>query len=204
MVRVQHSFTTIANGAFQGYYVNSATMKRRRQLGRPQAAKERPIAPAKSQKEAEEPRTVRQGSRASVEPESRHLAPAPITRTSADNVNVAQRSQSVAVPSPRPASAQPIQADVRRPSNVAQYSAAAHPGYPQTAQYAYSAPQAVQYAPHSAAAYDAPPPYSDETKRGGGGSQPSTTGTQGFQSLYATAGGPPRAANQSQRRHDAR
>lgn len=182
-----------------GYYVNSETMKRRRRLGRPQAAKERPIAPAKSQKEAEEPRTARQGSRVSVEPESRHLPPPNITRTSADSISMAQRPPA-AVPSPRPASAQPTQADVRRPSNTGQYPAAAHPGYPQMAQYAYSAPQAAQYG-----AYDtAPPPYSDETKRGGGGSQPSTTGTQGFQSLYATAGGPPRAANQGQRRHDAR
>ncbi|KAK5070021.1 hypothetical protein LTR64_001855 [Lithohypha guttulata] len=189
-----------------GYYVNSATMRRRKQVGRPQAAKERPIAPMKTSREAEDPR-VRQGSRSSLETEPRYPPSNPVTRASADNVAMAQRPPAGAAPSPRPASAQPAQVDPRRPSNAQQYQA--NPGYIQaTAQYTISAnvPQA-QYSSYDNNVYDmAPPPYSSDTKwtAGGGGNQPSTTGTQGFSSMYATSGGPPRAPNQGQRRHEPR
>lgn len=180
-------------------------MKRRRQLGRPQANKERPIAAAKSQKDPEDARAQRQGSRASVDPEARYPPPT-IARASADNVTMSQRAGSIAAPSPRPASAQPAQADLRRPSAPAQYSSGASSGYVQaTAQYTLSAniPQNAYYS-----SYDtAPPPYDDGTKRGGGGGQPSTTGSQGFNNIPATAGPPnlnSRAPNQGQRRHDGR
>lgn len=178
-------------------------MKRRRQLGRPQANKERPIAAAKSQKDAEDARAQRQGSRASVDPEPRYPTSA-VARASADNVTMSQRAGSIAAPSPRPASAQPAQSDPRRPSAAQQYGSSAGSGYIQaTAQYTVSAnlPQAAYYS-----SYDtAPPPYDDGSKRGGGGNQPSTTGTQGFQNITATAGPPnSRAPNQGQRRHDAR
>lgn len=176
-------------------------MRRRKQLGRPAANKERPIAAARSQKDSEDARAQRQVSRASVEPDSRYPPPT-IARASADNVTMSQRAGSIAAPSPRPASAQPAQADLRRPSAPAQYGSS---GYIQaTAQYTVSAniPQGAYYS-----SYDtAPPPYDDSTKRGGGGDQPSTTGTQGFRNLTATAGPPTgRPPNQGQqRRHDGR
>lgn len=179
-------------------------MKRRRQIGRPQAAKERPIATAKApSKDVDEYRT-RQASRSSVEPDPRYPAPNPLTRASVENVP--QRQGPTVLPSPRPASAQPMQTDPRRPSNVQQY-----PPSQQFAQASiqYTAsvnmPQSQYSSYDSAMTYDtAPPPYSSDTKRGGGGGgggQPSTTGSQGFSSMYATSGGPPRS-NQGQRRHD--
>ena len=196
-----------------GYYVNSQTMKRRRQIGRPQSAKERPIAPMKTQKESETPRDprARQESRASVEPESRYTQqppPSAVARSSADQVTMAQRSYPGSAPSPRPASAQPpLQNDPRRPSNTQQYSNTPNPYIQATGQYPVQAniPQG-QYPQYDTQMYDtAPPPYPSDTKSrgggGGGGTQPSSTGTQGFQSLYATSGGPPRP-NQGQRRGD--
>ncbi|KAK5957036.1 hypothetical protein OHC33_001405 [Knufia fluminis] len=195
----------------KGHYVNSDTAKRRLRIGRAQQGRERaskaqPRAPA----EPDDPRyAARQSaSRASVEPDPRYMPPPPIARASADNVTLErQRQITTASPSPRPASAQPTQNDPRRPPTSSQYSSNTNPGYIQaTAQYTVQAniPQA-QYASYGGdtAIYDsAPPPYQSDTKRGGS-SQPSTTGTQGFGSMYATSGGPPppRAPNQGQRRH---
>lgn len=192
-----------------GHYVNSDTAKRRLRLGRAQQGRERaskaqPRAPA----EPEDPRYAsrQSASRASVEPDPRYMPPPPVARASADSVTLErQRQMTTASPSPRPASAQPPQIDPRRPSTTSPYNA--NPGYMQaTAQYIAQAnvPQA-QYSSYGSdtAMYDtAPPPYQSDTKRGGN-SQPSTTGTQGFSSLYATSGGPapPRAPNQGQRRH---
>lgn len=201
-----HSLTPIPIG----HYVNSDTAKRRLRIGRAQQGRERASkAQPRPPPETEDPRYApRQTvSRASVDPEPRYMPPPPLARASADNVILErQRQMTAASPSPRPASVQPTQIDARRPSTNSSYASNVNPGYVQaTAQYTVQAniPQS-QYASYGAdtAMYDtAPPPYQGDTKRGP--SQPSTTGTQGFGSLYATSGGPPppRAPNQGQRRH---
>lgn len=194
-----------------GAYVNSDTAKRRLRIGRAQQGRERVLkAQPKASAEPEDPRygARQSASKAPVEPDPRYMPPPPISRGSADNVILERQRQIAATsPSPRPASAQPAQADPRRPSVTSTYAGNVNPGYAQApAQYAVQAniPQA-QYSSYGAdtAMYDtAPPPYQSDTKRGGS-SQPSTTGSQGFSSLYATSGGPPppRAPNQGQRRH---
>lgn len=184
-------------------------MRKRKQLGRPQAAKERPIAPTKApSKDMTDDYRARQGSRASIEPDPRYPAPNALTRASVDNVPLASRQPPGVLPSPRPASAQPTSTDPRRPSNVSQQYAASQPGYLQATETytrTVNMPQAQYSSYDSPMSYDtAPPPYQSDNKRvGGGGSQPSTTGSQGFSSMYATSGGPPRP-NQGQRRHDGR
>ena len=141
--------------------------------------------------------------------EPRTAVPQPLSRGSADNVITMDRHQQrVVVTNPRPASAQPIAYESRDPRRQA--ATPAPQPYPSTgsgymtatAQYTVSMPtsQAAYSSYNSAYGQEmspAPPPYSDDTKRGnsgsgdgGGSNQPSTTGTQGFGRLYATAGPP--------------
>lgn len=180
--------------------MNSDTAKRRLRLGRAQAARERPMAQPRSQREREyeEPRTA---------------APQPLSRGSADNVTMADRHQqkplAISTPSPRPASVQPVayeSRDSRRSSTVPpppQQQAYPGGGYmTATAQYTVSMPTSQATYSTYGSGYgemQPPPPYSDDTKRGGGGNQPSTTGTQGF-ARYATAG-PPDQQQPPSRRH---
>lgn len=128
--------------------------------------------------------------------------PQAVSRASADNLTVSERSRQprAVSPAPRPASAQPALFDNRRPSVPVSYPS----GYnvTATAQYSMSVNAAQAQARYTYDQEMAPPPYTD-VKRGGGSGHPTTTGTQGFQSLYATAGGPlpPPGPPQQQRRH---
>lgn len=197
----------------RGHYVNSDTANRRLRIGRAEQGKERASkTQPKSQKDAGDSRYARSSiPRPSADPDPRYMPSPAANRSSTENLALTDRDRQASLPppSPRAASVTPAQMDPRRPSATSQYGANVNPGYIQaTAQYTVQAniPQA-QYAsyPTDMSMYDtAPPPYSSDTKRGGGGggNQPSTTGSQGFQSLYATTGLPqPRAPGQGPRRH---
>lgn len=213
-----------------GRYVDSVTARRRLKKGRAEQARSRPLPQRAQARDTEEEKQAVQGiSRINLESSQPAAPPGRPTirhgQTSAPDVHLAAKEQTVhtAVPSQRPASAQP--APNLDPRQLSAAAAAQHgavqPGYLQQPVYSTH----TDRAPTVSASYTQDPrqpisghghqestrsraPKPGEEDGGGGGTQPDTTGTQGFNSMPAVSSNLPKqkaskyhSANQGRTRH---